>query len=168
MAEEDYISGEEPPDHYFYQQQRSRAMGSFSGFVTEVKDNKRFKIDGNWYSSYNPAPFPVSVGDTISFDWVQKGEYRNIKGSVSKSASGAAPVAASGGGGGATSRDLTIIRQNALAHATALVVASGVTGDLYDAQDLVIDLAKKFAEYSATGKTEAEPVCVVRVEDPFA
>lgn len=143
-------------------------MGSFSGVVTEVKDNKRFKIDGAWYSSFNAAPFPVNPGDTISFDWVQKGDYRNIKGSVSKSASGAAPVASSGGGGSATSRDLTIIRQNALAHATALVVASGVKGDLYDAQDLVIDLAKKFAEYSATGKSEESPVGVAPVEDPFA
>jgi len=142
-------------------------MGSFSGVVTEVKDNKRFKIDGAWYSSYNAPAFQVNVGDTISFDWVQKGDYRNIKGSVSKSASGSAPQASSGGGGSATNRDLTIIRQNALAHATALVVASGVKGDLYDAQDLVIDLAKKFAEYSATGKAEESPVGVAPVEDPF-
>lgn len=143
-------------------------MGSFSGVVTEVKDNKRFKIDGAWYSSFNAAPFPVSVGDTISFDWVQKGDYRNIKGSVSKVSSGSAPQASSGGGGSATSRDLTIIRQNALAHATALVVASGVKGDLYDAQDLVIDLAKKFAEYSATGDAGSSSAGVAPVEDPFA
>ena len=146
-------------------------MGSFSGVVTEVKDNKRFKIDGAWYSSFNAAPFPVNPGDTISFDWVQKGDYRNIKSSVSKSASGAAPVASSGGGsasGSATNRDLTIIRQNALAHATALVVASGVKGDLYDAQDLVIDLAKKFAKYSETGEAEASQGFVPPVEDPFA
>lgn len=146
-------------------------MGSFSGVVTEVKDNKRFKIDGAWYSSYNAPAFQVNVGDTISFDWVQKGDYRNIKGSVSKSAFGAAPAPSSGVGsasGSATQRDLTIIRQNALAHATALVVASGVKGDLYDAQDLVIDLAKKFAEYSATGKSEESPVGVAPVEDPFA
>lgn len=145
-------------------------MAVTTGQVEAIKDNKRFKVQGEWYGSFNPVA-GIVVGDTVALNWSpdKTGQFRNIK-SISKvdGAPATTPAAPSGGGGSATLRDLTIIRQNALAHATALVVASGVKGDLYDAQDLVIDLAKKFAEYSATGKSEESPVGVAPVEDPFA
>lgn len=68
-----------------------------------------------------------------------------------------APATASHSHAGAPSnKDQQIMRQNALAHATALVVASGVS-DVFSAQDLVLDLAQRFAEYSETGSIRKEP-----------
>jgi hypothetical protein len=67
---------------------------------------------------------------------------------------GASNPVSSGGGVVATGgRDLIIVRQNALAHATALVVATGVA-DVWKAQSLVLKLAEGFAKYSATGEIE--------------
>lgn len=71
---------------------------------------------------------------------------------------GAAVSSPSGGGQAASgSREAVIVRQNALAHATRLVVASGVT-DIYADSDTVIDLAKKFTHYSLTGEGGREEV----------
>jgi hypothetical protein len=130
---------------------------SITGVVQDVKENKRLKIDGEWYGAFSAFPFPVNAGDTVSFEWAwsKDNKYRNIKGAVTKVASGA-PPASSGGSTGSSNRDLTIIRQNSLAHATALVVASGVS-DVYNAKDLVIDLAQSFAAYSEKGAVPEAP-----------
>ena len=58
--------------------------------------------------------------------------------------------------GGATnyySKDQQIMRQNALTHATALVVAQGVSGSVFDAQRTVLELAVVYAKFSETGDT---------------
>ena len=73
---------------------------------------------------------------------------------------GAAPQGAPAGqqapSGGATnyySKDQQIMRQNALTHATALVVAQGVSGSVFDAQRTVLELAVFYAKFSETGDT---------------
>ena len=52
-------------------------------------------------------------------------------------------------------REATIVRQNALSHATALVVAVGVT-DVYSDVETVIALAKRFTHFSLTGESEPQ------------
>lgn len=131
-------------------------MPVVTGVVSAAKDGKRFQIDGEWYGSYNPIG-GVNVGDTVTFNWDfdKTGKYRNIgKGGVSVITSGGGSAPSSGGGGASSGgRDAVIVRQNALAHATALVVASGVS-DVWNDQRLVIALADGFARYSLTGEIE--------------
>lgn len=57
---------------------------------------------------------------------------------------------------GTTPKDGQIIRQNALSHATAIVVAKGVNGTTDQAQAEIIRLAKVFAHYSQTGEDLSE------------
>lgn len=132
-------------------------MAVVTGVVQAVKDGKRVQINGDWYGSFNPIG-NVNVGDNVTFQWEpdKTGKYRNIKGAVSVVAG-----APSGGNGGSNvgntsgGRDLIIVRQNALAHATALVVASGVS-DVWASQSLVLRLAEGFTKYSATGEIEED------------
>jgi len=130
-------------------------MAIVTGQVEESKDSKRFKVDGQWYGSFN-AISGIVIGDFVTINWApdKTGQYKNIKGisKVDAPAGGGSSPAPSGGGttGG---RDLVIVRQNALAHATALVVATGVA-DVWQAQSLVLKLAGGFAKYSATGEIE--------------
>jgi hypothetical protein len=130
-------------------------MAVKTGVVEAIKDGKRLKMDDGWYSSFNSVG-DVSIGDTVSFAWVKDktGQYNNIKGDVNvvSKASAGASVGSSGGGSSSTisATQLSTIRQNALRHATALVVATGVK-DVWSAKDVVIELAKHFASFSATG-----------------
>jgi len=127
-------------------------MAVITGVVQAVKDGKRIQVNGDWYGSFNPIG-DVNAGDNVTFNWEpdKTGKYRNIKGAVNVVAGGApstgSAIAPSGG------RELTIMRQNALAHATALVVASGVS-DVWASQSLVLRLAEAFTKYSATGDIE--------------
>lgn len=131
-----------------------------TGVVQETKDNKRLKIDGKWYGSFDAFKSHVSVGDEVSFSWNmdKTGKYNNIvKDSVqvrerSSSSDGASAPSASGGGVAGQ-----IMRQNALAHATALVIATGVS-DVWEAQDLVMRLAVVFSNFSATGEFPEEVI----------
>jgi hypothetical protein len=127
-------------------------MAIVTGQVEEVKDNKRFKVDGQWYGSFN-AVSGVVIGDFVTINWApdKTGQYKNIKGisKVDAPAGGGSAPAPSGGG----SKDAMIIRQNALSHATALVVATGVS-DVWNAQSLVLKLAEGFTKYSLTGEIE--------------
>lgn len=138
-------------------QYRSNKMAVVTGVVQAVKDGKRVQINGDWYGSFNPIG-DVNAGDNVTFNWEpdKTGKYRNIKGAVSVVAG--APSGSSGGGNvGNTSggRDIIIVRQNALAHATALVVASGVS-DVWASQSLVLRLAEGFTKYSATGDIDED------------
>lgn len=115
-----------------------------------------------WGSS---AQLPLTDGSTVIFKGNLKcNEYNGTKGIAAEGvtiepADGSAP--ASGGpaigqpahAGPASSKDQQIMRQNALAHATALVVASGVGASVFDAQRTVLELAEVFAKYSETGET---------------
>ena len=129
-------------------------MATVTGVVEAQKENKRFQINGDWYGSFNVLG-GINVGDTVSLNWDydKTGKYKNIKGGINVVSQGGG--ASSGGGtpavgGSVGGRELTIIRQNALSHATALVVATGVS-DVWGAQGLVLRLAEIFAKYSATG-----------------
>jgi hypothetical protein len=130
-------------------------MGVKTGVVEAVKDGKRLKMDDGWYSSFN-AVGAVAIGDTVSFNWTKDktGQYNNIKGEVNvvSKAIGDSGVGSSSVGGTAppNGRESIIVRQNALAHATALVIATGVK-DVWNAKDVVIELAKHFTSYSLTG-----------------
>ena len=127
-------------------------MAVITGVVQAVKDGKRVQVNGDWYGSFNPIG-DVKAGDNVTFNWEpdKTGKYRNIKSAVTVVAGGAPSTgSASAPSGG---RELTIMRQNALAHATALVVASGVS-DVWASQSLVLRLAEGFTKYSATGEIE--------------
>jgi hypothetical protein len=127
-------------------------MAVVTGVVEAQKENKRFQINGDWYGSFNAVP-GVNVGDTVTLNWDydKSGKYRNIKGGVNVVSGAPAGGNTPSGGGSSGGRELTIMRQNALAHATALVVASGVH-DVWDAQSLVLRLAEGFTKYSSTGE----------------
>lgn len=129
-------------------------METVKGFVEESKDSKRFKVGGQWYGSFNPIG-GIVVGDYVSLNWVpdKTGQYKNIKGMYKTDAPAGSSAPAPSGGGTTGDVGLAIIRQNALAHATALVVATGVA-DVWKAQSLVLKLAEGFAKYSATGEIE--------------
>ncbi len=103
-------------------------MAVVTGVVQAVKDGKRLQVNGDWYGSFNPVG-NVNAGDNVTFNWEpdKTGKYRNIKGAVTVVAGASNPVSSGGGVVTTGGRDLIIVRQNALAHATALVVASGVS-----------------------------------------
>ena len=137
---------------------------SFEGTVSKAARNGRaFEIDGEWYSIFKTAQLKgqeVEVGDYIKFEYetVEKGgqTFHNIKGDVEvqKGSRGRSSSRSSGGGEtsgeevrrGPTSRDVMIVRQNALSHATALVIA-GNMGSLDDAIVDVIATARQLEEY---------------------
>lgn len=114
------------------------------------------------------ASLPIQDGQTITLQGsLKRGDYKGtpqlsgenglavVGGDPSQTAQ--ATPAAHGGTSGVTTKDSTIIRQNSLAHATALVTSMGVGGDVFSAQALVLQLAKVYARYSETGETtEAE------------
>lgn len=140
-------------------------MAVMTGVVQAVKDGKRVQINGDWYGSFNPIG-NVNAGDNVTFNWDmdKTGKYRNIKGAVNVVAGAPSPVSSGGGVVATGGRDLIIVRQNALAHATALVVASGVS-DVWSAQSVVLRLAEGFTKYSATGEIEDDSP--VHEEDGF-
>lgn len=129
-------------------------MAVITGVVQAVKDGKRVQINGDWYGSFNPIG-NVNAGDNVTFNWEldKTGKYRNIKGPVNVVAGASNSVSSGASGSISGGRDIVIVRQNALAHATALVVASGVS-DVWASQSLVLRLAEGFAKYSATGEIE--------------
>ena len=129
-------------------------MAVITGVVQAVKDGKRVQVNGDWYGSFNPIG-NVNTGDNVTFNWEpdKSGKYRNIKGTVNVVAGSAPSTGSSSAPSGG--RELSIMRQNALAHATALVVASGVS-DVWDSQGLVLRLAEAFTRYSATGEIEED------------
>lgn len=113
---------------------------------------------------FEPAAFAnLPEGSTVSFKGkIETNEYNGTKtlqsgfaklsGAPQEGATSApesAPQAAASSN--PNQRDMQIIRQNALSHATSLVVASGVNS-IFDAQADVFVLAEKFANYSATGE----------------
>lgn len=128
------------------------------------------KVDGEWYSAgFKPCPY--EEGQQVNFTYKTNGKYKNIVGY------GSAPEAVSTSSGDATAPtpssgyarapakqfplqadhpDRVIVRQNSLAHATALFTASIGMEESMDtdtAADAIINLAYKFEEYS-TGDRE--------------
>lgn len=132
------------------------------GVVDAVRrDGKGLKIGEDWYSAFDASQMAgIGRGDHVEFDFAPKGMYKNIKGNVSK-------VADSGGATTGVStevakpslaRERTIIRQNALSHATTLVVANTNVSDPTEMDSTVeeiIRVARMFEAY-ATGDSDLE------------
>lgn len=138
------------------------------------KQSYSIKINGEWYSAgFKPCPY--EEGQTVCVDYTMNGAYKNISGygaapagaAPTPTSSGAAP-AASGGYARAPAKefplqadhpDRVIVRQNSLAHATALYtsqpLAEGEVLALDEAAEAIIKLAYKFEAYS-TGERETE------------
>ena len=60
-------------------------MSNISNGVVEAvrKDEKGLMIAGNWYSSFN-AFSGITKGDVVSFNFAEKGQWKNIKGPIEK------------------------------------------------------------------------------------
>jgi hypothetical protein len=78
-------------------------------------------VDGEKYGAFGNKAAPLAnKGDTVQFEWSQNGKYKNFDGKSFKVLERA--VAAPSGGKGGSTND-SIARQNALRHATAMVLA---------------------------------------------
>ncbi len=148
-----------------------------TGIVQEVINvgvgkGSGLKIDGHKYGCFDPVKTGldiVAIGDEVTFDWVQKGQYKNINGGITKTGNTGVPQAApasnskSGGnaGGGdfvfpipALNYQRSVVRRDALTQAVAMLTGSqedqfkGYSPDQSAA--LVIEIARTFEEY-ATG-----------------
>lgn len=75
-------------------------MPTATGVVqTTRKDGKGFKMDDVWYSGYTPDELNgAQKGDSVTFEYTEKGQYKNIvKGTVQVTKG--APQSSGGGGG---------------------------------------------------------------------
>jgi hypothetical protein len=137
---------------------------------SKSKDGKKLKVDGLWYSSFDPTAIgDVGVGDTVSFSYVDKESggvvYHNIRGKVTKNASSVpAPSGSSGGRSHGRAEDdviaRRIARQNALTNAVALVnhnTSGGSKSPDYDSLvGLVVSIAKAFTRFTMGEVESAE------------
>lgn len=159
-------------------------MNKTQGTVDAMgRDGKRFKLeeDGQWYSAFATSQMPrgIEVGSYVSFTYVEKGEYRNIKGNVTLSTAPAStPMTAAGvaSAEGSTAHpyldkksyvlkmfpvpalhpDRSIIRQNSLTHAMSCLRDRGwkaLTCQEY--AEAAIEVARIFEAYS-TGELDNE------------
>lgn len=163
-------------------------MNKMNGTIESMgKDGKRFKLDdGSWYSAFASSQLPagLSAGDYVTFAYVEKGEYRNIKGSVTKATPPAStPTSAAGmaAAGSASDHpyldgknyvkkmfpvpplhpDRSIIRQNSLTHAVRImeeyqfdVLGESRWSTAEEAASAAVDIARIFEAYS-TGEADA-------------
>lgn len=146
-------------------------MATFEGAVQQVKgDRTAIKADNIWFGAkFNKIPEDISAGDYVRFEYAEKGEWKNVKGSVVKTGGAArtstpTSVPKSGGGwsGGVGKEfpvgplhpDRAIIRQNSLGHAVRLFTATGdFDRSAVDSVNSVIAIARLFEEYS-TGELD--------------
>lgn len=138
-----------------------------------MKPTFSLKIDGDWYACGFTDPH-CSAGDVIAFSYTEGKYGKEIdKGSIMKTGSAPAPtptpVLKSTVTGVPSNRpfpipalhgDRAIIRQNALNHATKLVVETARTAAVTQAEldgfaDTIIRLARKFEAY-ACGDLDVE------------
>lgn len=151
-------------------------MSYITGVVESVAHTgKGIKVQGEWYGAFAASSLNgCKAGDTVSFAWSpsKDGRYKNIKGSVNVTGGGAATPASpeasaprsapSGGSYGRSSITFplppldgqrVIVRQNALGHATKVVMeqdgawTDGVTDT--EIADRIINLARQFEAYVA-------------------
>lgn len=154
-----------------------------TGVIAQVrKDRKGFKLDNDmWYSCYKTSMLgSANAGDSVAFQMKKNGDWNNVVGVVEVVGQGHLPPDASAGGAQTSAAvwqppfyqknlgylvktfpvpakhpDRSIIRQNCMAHATALVCA-GCTAD-EEAADAVIKLARTFEAY-ATGALDEDTI----------
>lgn len=151
-------------------------------FKPGVTKNNKIKVSGKFkdgsgeieFTLWEPASknCVLQEGQVYTFGGTfKRGEYNNSPQVTSDDATiagqGGTPASApasqqsaqqvqGGAANSITPKDMQIMRQNALTHATALVVACGVK-DIFMAQEDVLELARRFTKYSATGSTEPLP-----------
>lgn len=140
-------------------------MSTINGVVeAKGKDNKRIRVQGKWYSSFKEASLNgAEAGDTVEFEFVEKGQWLNIKGDVKVLIKGQGLGGWQGSqqstkvGFIGLDRERSIARQNALTNARELYIAFKTAPDLETAAQEVIKIAYVFEAYT-TGdleKTEA-------------
>ena len=76
---------------------------------------------------------------------VKKGKYTNYN--IRRETVRASVEAAASADTGAYDRNRSIVRQNSLAHATAILVGAGIV-NLDSSAEIVIDIAREFEAYS--------------------
>lgn len=169
-------------------------QGTIIGFDSEMitpNGKKPFtvhkvNIDGTWYECGYKKPTGFGPGDVVSFDAEKKYGKMSLTTQLSRAGGGgvvdggaatpkAAPAQRGGYGGGVAKEfpvpmfhpDRSIIRQNALAHATKLycdAVSGHTISDLDEAAERIIQLAYKFEDY-ATGQREVRMAADKPVEE---
>jgi len=118
------------------------------------------QIEGAWYNCGFKKP-ACAEGNTVKVEY-QVDTYGNKVSSVSvTSAGGGASSSASSG----LDRSISIIRQNSLGHATAVVLASKLKAS-DDVPPLIIETARRFEAYSAGHEIE-EAINGDPVEEAF-
>lgn len=138
---------------------------TISGVVeAKGRDNKRIRVQGKWYSSYKESSLNgAESGDTVEFDYVEKGEWLNIRGDVriisKKSGSATPEVQSMKVGNVSLDRERSIARQNALTNARELFIAARIIPslevDLDAAVADIINVAYAFEAYT-TGDLEKQ------------
>jgi hypothetical protein len=121
-------------------------------------------VDGEWYGFGKNKPDAVVEGATISFDWTQKGKFRNVNGGTTKAVEGASADSAGrqpraqSASVSQDARQASIVMQSSTTAATALLgvllenevfampTAKGKRFDVL--MDIHDDLTAKFAARS--------------------
>lgn len=145
-------------------------MKTIGTIDSKRRDGKGVKVGEDWYTvMFSSVLAGVEKGDTVEIEYVTKPspsgpDYRNIKSINKVSAPASRPVTAAAAAPASTyaartfpvaafSPDRSIIRQNALAHATKM--AELCYCDLMDSLNMeeqvnkVIEMARMFEAYSA-------------------
>lgn len=104
-------------------------------------------IDGIWYNCGFDRP-ECADGDTVAVEYVRD-RYGNKVQSITVTGDGTSEDESEGG----LDRSISIIRQNSLAHATAVVLASKPKAT-DDVPAKIIEVARKFEAYSAGYEVE--------------
>jgi hypothetical protein len=119
----------------------------------QSKNTYSFKAAGQWYRT-NFKNHDLAVGDIVSFSFAEDKYGKNVNPDDITRSGKAAPQAANAPQAGGTNRERSIIRQNALSHATALVLKRGVDGmDQDTAIADIITAARSFESY-VTGELD--------------
>ena len=135
-----------------------------AGIVTNIRrDGGAVQINDDWYSSYGGIEIKkakVGKGDTVSFGWIAKGPFNNIKTAIDVNDKGEdapprfetstkpeAPSRAPKFGAVQLERDRCIIRQNSLTNAVNYYNGDK-EGTMVNADD-IIKTAKVFEAYSS-------------------
>jgi len=130
---------------------------SITGEVEKFFDGKVIFIDGDRYSAWNKSQVPseLEVGDEVSFNWVAKGDWRNIKGDVeitSQGGGGQTEGNKSSGNKETTANQQTLRREHALGRASEMVAAMTTVSTAEEFKErLVLTLyaAKLFDSFNA-------------------
>ncbi len=151
-----------------------------TGIISEVINNgvgkgSGVKIDGKKYGCFDPVKTGldiVNVGDEVTFDWVQKGQYNNINGRINKTGNTGAPQVAvppapstggySGGGNSdfqfpipALNYQRSVVRRDCVTQAVALLATYGEPSvDPDQTAEIVIAIARLFEEYETGDDVE--------------